>query len=166
MSSDTITISADSDPQINLDFGDITIDLGNQAAAQPIYSSNLEYTYDTISLPQISTLTLPDITTMAGSSSFYNPISGNNGFITSSWNQPNVHINSNGMSLPNDADIKIGDKSLKTFMEKVEEKLAILRPNEELEKKWEQLRDLRRQYQELEKDILEKEKIMRILKEE
>jgi predicted nuclease with TOPRIM domain len=50
-------------------------------------------------------------------------------------------------------------------MDQVEERLGILRPNEGLESRWEQLKELRRQYQELEKDLLEKEKIMDILKD-
>lgn len=63
-----------------------------------------------------------------------------------------------------EGDIKIKGKSLVESLEKIEEKLAILRPNIELEEKWEQLRELRRQYMELEKDIIEKEKIWDILK--
>jgi hypothetical protein len=47
----------------------------------------------------------------------------------------------------------------------MEERLAILRPNPTLEDRWEQLKELRRQYVEMEKDLLEKEKLMKILKE-
>ena len=63
-----------------------------------------------------------------------------------------------------EGDIKIKGKSILDSLEKIEEKLAILRPNEELEEKWEQLRNLRKQYIELEKDIIEKQKIWDILK--
>ena len=63
-----------------------------------------------------------------------------------------------------EGDVKIKGKSLVESLEKIEEKLAILHPNIELEEKWEQLRELRRQYMELEKDIIEKEKIWDILK--
>lgn len=63
-----------------------------------------------------------------------------------------------------EGDVKIKGKSLVESLEKIEEKLAILRPNEQLEEKWDQLRELRRQYMELEKDIIEKEKIWDILK--
>jgi RNase P subunit RPR2 len=63
------------------------------------------------------------------------------------------------------ADIKIGGKSLTEAIEKIEERLGILHPNSELEERWDKLKDLRRQYVEMEKDILEKEKIMKILKE-
>lgn len=51
-----------------------------------------------------------------------------------------------------------------TRIEKIEERLAILRPNEELESKWEELKNLRQAYIELEKEILEKERIWNELK--
>lgn len=62
------------------------------------------------------------------------------------------------------SDIKIQGKSLKESLNKIEERLAILRPNEELEEKWEQLRGLRQMYMELEQEIIEKEKMWAILK--
>ena len=63
-----------------------------------------------------------------------------------------------------EGDIKLKGKSLDDTLFKIEERLAILHPNEKLEEKWGKLRDLRKQYRELEADILEKEKIMEILK--
>lgn len=63
-----------------------------------------------------------------------------------------------------EGDVKIQGKSIAKTLDKIEEKLAILHPNEELEKKWEQLRDLRNQYIKLEEEIKEKEKIWGILK--
>ena len=63
-----------------------------------------------------------------------------------------------------EGDIKLKGKSLTDTLSKLEERLAILHPNEKLEEKWEKLRELRKQYQELETDILEKEKIVEILK--
>jgi hypothetical protein len=63
-----------------------------------------------------------------------------------------------------DGDVKIQGKSIARTLEKIEEKLAILHPNEKLEEKWEQLRDLRNQYIKLEEEIKEKEKIWGILK--
>ena len=81
-------------------------------------------------------------------------------------NHHNVNIDSNGITMREGRDIKVDGRSLKDFIDRVEERLAILHPNEALEAKWEQLKDLRRQYEELEKDIIEKEKIMKILKEQ
>ena len=63
-----------------------------------------------------------------------------------------------------EGDVKIKGKSLVESLEKIEEKLAILRPNEQLEEKWDKLRELRKQYMELEKEIIEKEKMWDILK--
>jgi hypothetical protein len=63
------------------------------------------------------------------------------------------------------SDIKIGGKSLRESIEKIEERLGILKPNPELEERWDKLKELRNQYMELERDLLEKEKIMKILKE-
>jgi hypothetical protein len=50
------------------------------------------------------------------------------------------------------------------MFEKIEERLAILHPNEALEEKWEDLRNLRKAYIELEAEIIEKEKMWAILK--
>lgn len=73
-------------------------------------------------------------------------------------------VSSNTITIAEEGDIKIGDRSLKDFIDRVEERLAILRPNQELEDRWEQLKNLRRQYQDLEQEILKKEKMWSILK--
>ena len=78
---------------------------------------------------------------------------------------PTVIIDTNGVNIKEGGDIKIGDKSLVDTIAAIEDRLAIFKPNPKLEDKWEQLKELRRQYEALEKDILEKEKIMKILKE-
>jgi len=61
-------------------------------------------------------------------------------------------------------DLKVQGKSLKESLVKIEERLAILHPNEELEEKWENLRGLRKMYMELEAEIIEKEKMWAILR--
>lgn len=55
--------------------------------------------------------------------------------------------------------VKLSDR-----LDKIEERLGILRPNEELEAKWENLRGLRKAYMDLEKEIIEKQNIWNILK--
>lgn len=60
-------------------------------------------------------------------------------------------------------DIKIKGKSLNKSLEMIEEKLAILHPNKELEDKWNELRELRNKYIQLEQEIIEKEKVWDIL---
>ena len=54
-------------------------------------------------------------------------------------------------------DLKIKNKSLKESLENIEERLAILRPNEELEERWEDLRRLRKEYIAIEAELIEKE---------
>ena len=86
--------------------------------------------------------------------------------IGSSWNSTaNVNIDTDGISIKEGGDIKIAGKSLSAAIEAIEERLGILNPNPELEDRWNQLKALRKQYIELEKDLLEKEKLMKILKE-
>jgi hypothetical protein len=76
-----------------------------------------------------------------------------------------VNINADGMQIKEGGDIKIGGKSLSDAIDKIEERLGILNPNPALEERWDKLKELRKQYIEMEKDLLEKEKIMKILKE-
>jgi hypothetical protein len=63
-----------------------------------------------------------------------------------------------------DADLVIGDKSLKSWMEKVEERLNILTPNPEMEKEWDDLRKLGARYRKLEKKCKEKSDMWNRLK--
>jgi hypothetical protein len=66
--------------------------------------------------------------------------------------QPNNTIQIKGEN----ADLLINEKSLKTWMERVEERLNILTPNPELEKEWDELRRLGERYRKLEKKCQEK----------
>ena len=63
-----------------------------------------------------------------------------------------------------DADIKINGKSMKAWMEAVEERLNILTPNPELEADWDDLRRLGERYQKLEKKCQEKARMWQELK--
>jgi flagellar motility protein MotE (MotC chaperone) len=62
------------------------------------------------------------------------------------------------------ADLDINGKSLKDWMEKVEERLNILTPNPELEKEWDELRRLGERYRKLEKKCKEKAEVWNKLK--
>jgi len=55
-----------------------------------------------------------------------------------------------------DADLKINGKSMKTWMERVEQQLNILTPNPELEAEWNELKRLGDRYRKLEKKCREK----------
>jgi hypothetical protein len=63
-----------------------------------------------------------------------------------------------------DADIKINGKSMKTWMEAVEERLNILTPNPELEKDWDELQELGERYRALEQKCKEKAQMWAALK--
>jgi len=74
--------------------------------------------------------------------------------------QPNNTVHIKG----EDADLLINEKSLKTWMEKVEERLNILTPNPEMEKDWDDLRKLGERYRKLEKKCKEKSDMWNKLK--
>ena len=118
---------------------------------------------DTIDWNNMATsITIPSNTYTIGTSSVNwtqdYTITGNG------YNNASVVLNEKGMEIKEGGDIKIGGKSLTEAIDKIEERLAILHPNPELEDRWEELKNLRKQYQELEKDLLEKEKMWSILK--
>jgi hypothetical protein len=62
-----------------------------------------------------------------------------------------------------EGEVTIKGKSLTGMIEKIEERLAILHPNEKLEDKWDELKELGKRYKELEAEIIEKEKMWAIL---
>jgi hypothetical protein len=63
-----------------------------------------------------------------------------------------------------DSDITVKGRSLTEFMESVEQRLNILRPNSDLEAEWDQLRALGEQYRELERQLTEKSQMWNTLK--
>jgi hypothetical protein len=150
---DTIVISSDSS-SLNSTFEDIEIDLGS-CGHDDIVISN----YD-----DAGTITIdPSIYSVSGSMGSVAWTQDYSNTITTGY--PSVNIDTNGISVKEGGDIKIGGKSLSDAIDKIEERLGILNPNPELEERWEKLKELRQQYIEMEKDLLEKEKIMKILKE-
>jgi len=63
-----------------------------------------------------------------------------------------------------DGDVKIKGKSLSELIERIEARLGVIHPNNELEERWEELRQLSVRYKELEAEIKEKEQMWAILK--
>ena len=63
-----------------------------------------------------------------------------------------------------EGEITIKGRNLTDMLDKIEERLAILHPNPELEDRWDELKELGKRYKELEAEIIEKEKIWAILK--
>lgn len=62
-----------------------------------------------------------------------------------------------------DGDITVKGRSLTEFMDSVEQRLNILRPNAALEAEWDQLRELGEQYRELERQLAEKAQMWALL---
>ena len=62
-----------------------------------------------------------------------------------------------------DGDITVKGRSLTEFMDSVEQRLNILRPNAALEAEWDQLRELGEQYRELEQQLAEKAQMWALL---
>ena len=65
-------------------------------------------------------------------------------------NVPNVNIDSSGIDIKDGADIKIGNKSLKEFMTKMEQRLAILVPDPDKLEKFEALKKAYEHYKTME----------------
>jgi hypothetical protein len=89
------------------------------------------------------------------------------GTITASTSPASIHVTGNAEI---EGDLKIQGISLqqqiKELTEKItsiDERLAILRPNPELEKRWDKLRLLREQYMEMERELTELDLVFDIL---
>lgn len=79
---------------------------------------------------------------------------------TSTVVKPNGRLELNG----NNADIVVNGESMIKTLSDIQERLNILRPNQELEDEWDQLRELGEQYRELESQLIEKSKMWATLK--
>ena len=62
------------------------------------------------------------------------------------------------------ADVKVNGESLMETLHEIQDRLNILRPNQDLEAEWDQLRDLGKQYRKLEAELKEKSKMWKTLK--
>ena len=58
-----------------------------------------------------------------------------------------------------DADIEINGVSLRQTLEDIQQRMAILQPNPELEKEFKELREIRQKYMQLERNLLEKKEM-------
>ena len=100
----------------------------------------------------------------SGSSGQLLTSSGTNG---TSWITQDASLKGSTLKVNGDAEfdgeITIKGKKLSDMFEKIEERLAILHPNIELEDKWDELKELGKKYRELEQEIMEKEKVWSIL---
>jgi hypothetical protein len=122
-------------------------------------------TNHTTPIPNIVTITSPNTVPNYGYYTVPSHTTGGNPTWTINPSNTNNH---NRLTVKGDAefegDIKIKGKSLNESLDRIEDRLAILHPNEELEKRWEDLRALRNAYTKLEAELIEKEKAWTILK--
>ena len=109
----------------------------------------------------VNTSTINTGYALSPSSSMWNGTSGATVTISNDLHGSTLTVNGDADI---SGDLKVQGKSIAESLEAIEERLAILRPNEELEEKWDNLRGLRKMYMELEAEIIEKEKIWKILK--
>lgn len=70
---------------------------------------------------------------------------------STNWATGNVNITTDGITMPANSDIKIGDKSLKDVLSKIEDRLAILTPDLKKLEKFEALKKAYENYKLLEK---------------
>ena len=116
-------------------------------------------------------------TTGTGSSGLYwgmNGTSGSSGQVltsngtNTSWITSDPSLKGSTLSVKGDADfegeVTIKGKNLTEMLEKIDERLAILHPNPELEDRWDELKELSKRYKELEAELIEKERVWAILK--
>jgi hypothetical protein len=93
-------------------------------------------------------------------------VTGVSGATYNSNNLADIHPSGKISIKGENADLDINGVSLKDFMQRVEQRLAILTPDARLEAEWEELRVLGDQYRELEKEFNAKMKTFDILKNE
>ena len=158
-------------PALTISSGSVdTISLGNAITGAVGSGYNFQYDYNNTTNGGYTITTGTGIGNLSPSINLGSGIgtiltTGTNGLTFSDWGNA---YPSNTLQVKGDAefegDVKIKGKSLADTLEKIEEKLAIFKPNEKLEEKWEELRELRNRYIELEKEIIEKEKMWDILK--
>ena len=149
-----------------------TIDWGTTAGWSSTYGAVPNVTIDNSGL--YSTITSAPVTfgpnvsgvnTMLGGTGYTYTTNTTSPFLATGSNPAMVVNQSGSIEIKGeDADIKINGKSMKTWMEAVEERLNILTPNPELEKDWDDLRRLGERYRVLERKCKEKAQMWAALK--
>jgi len=145
------------DEQLNLDFGRVGLGVGEA---------------DVWSIDNIPSLTTDHITTLDLSSLSINNLN-NSPIYTSSGASPswsfsdlsNDHRPAGKISLTgDDADIEINGESVVGMLRDIRDQLAILRVSEEMEAEWDELRELRQQYEAKLAECREKSAMWKTLK--
>lgn len=108
-----------------------------------------------------TTLTAPSIT--AGQYITGGSITG----LNSDWTTPSaLHVKGEAEFCDNvsiKGDLRVDGVSIRDTLQRIEQRMAILRPNPDLESRWSELKALGDKYRELERDMLDKEELVKIL---
>lgn len=136
-------------------------------------SNNDQYVFDfienntTLGIPNSllnSSLMNNTLTSTASSILYTNSLT--TGYYTPMTTAPTV--TGGGLMVSGDANISgnltVQGVNLNDRLDKIEQRIGILRPNSELEEKWDKLKELGESYRNLEKEIMEKEQIWKSLK--
>lgn len=83
---------------------------------------------------------------------------------TKGYTDYSIATNSSLQGVISCEDVHIKGKSLSDLLEKIDERLCILRVNKELEAEWQELSELGDKYRKLEQELQEKNKVWNILK--
>jgi hypothetical protein len=148
-----------------LEVNDVVIDLGDVDTAQETLISDLS-SIDTITISgmdysSMNTITLPGYSYNSGATvggiTTINNINNNTQWTTGTgsytWNTPappSVNISTDGIDMAAGTDIKIDGQSLKEFMKKMEQRLAILVPDPKKLEKFEALKKAYEHYKTME----------------
>lgn len=122
--------------------------------------STSTYTIGNIDLSDIDYSITLDTSTFSGG---FNGITYSD--ISNSYNS-GVTIQKGNLQLNEDADIKIGERSLIKTLDTISERLAILETNSKLEAEFAELRNLGNQYRQLEQELKERMVTWELLKKE
>jgi len=128
----------------------------NQMGLTPIepltYSSGTSHT----GYGAVPNVNIGSITNTTSNGVFLSQTTAGPVWTTNTTAGPNIQPGGKVVIQGEDADLVIGKKSMRDWMEKVEDRLNILTPNPEMEKEWDDLRKLGERYRKLEKKCKEK----------
>ena len=163
------TLTIDELDHLTSSIGDDIINWGTSSStygAVPNVTVNNNGLYSTItSAPTTFGPNVSGVNTMLGGTGYTYTTNTTSPFLVTGSN-PAMMVNQSGSIdiQGQNADIKINGKSMKTWMEAVEERLNILTPNPELEAEWDELRRLGERYRKLEQKCKDKAKMWEALK--
>lgn len=132
-----------------------------------IYDLHCE-TYPPSGITADGTISIASGTSTLDLSNVYHSSAGSWTISTTTSTNP-VYVYDRPLTVEGGADIsgglKVDGVDIGAALKRIEERLAVLRPNPELEEKWTELKELGHRYRQLEEEILSKEKVYGILKD-